>query len=132
MSNIMDIPEMVQEIKEATLVEWATTEAMYQSHERTTLDNEWTEEELKGCIYDTCTKHMDSKWCDKYKNRALMDRNLLLKQYMVEKLCTDNDVIEIYNREYGKNVDKQGFGINWFDEWTVKQIDRLMRENIVT
>ena len=75
--------------------------AMYQPVERTTLDGEWTEEELKSDIYDVCVEVMTDKVLSQYKYRALRDSNLLKLQYMAEHIADQiDDVIELYNKEY--------------------------------
>lgn len=105
--------------------------SMYESCEMTTLDNEWTESELSDGVYDVCSITMTDNLLDKYKHRALADRNLLLMQYMAEKITSENDLIDIYNREYGKNNDGKTFGIIWFDNKIKKMIKSILDGNIV-
>ena len=53
-------------------------------HIRTTVDDKWDEEELRGDVYDVCVEVMTPKLLEQYKYRALKDKDLLLPQYMAE------------------------------------------------
>lgn len=101
--------------------------AMYQPTVRYTLDNEWTAEELADDVQDECMK--SSKWV-KYTDRAVRDRNLLNMTQLAEKIIGDNDLIDRYNEAVAKDNSKV-FGIVKFDNWLVKEIDRILKDNLV-
>lgn len=106
--------------------------AMYQPVIRTTLDGEWTEEELKSDIYDVCVEVMTDKVINQYKFRALRDSNLLKLQYMAEHIADQiDDVIELYNKEYDKHREQKCFGIHWYDEAIKMMINRELKGNVV-
>ena len=68
---------------------------MYSSSPRTTIDDEWTEEELADNIDDECIKLID-KYKGKYVNKAVYDSNLLKPAYLAEKIKSESeDLIEI-------------------------------------
>jgi hypothetical protein len=105
--------------------------SVYGSSPRTTLDGEWTEEELAGDIYDECTKAVGD-YPQKYKNRAVYDSDLFKPQYLAEKIRNENDdLIEIYNKLYDQHRNENKFGIHWFDLWVQKQIRHIMSDNLV-
>lgn len=107
--------------------------AMYgHAEERTTLDKEWTYEELHENVYDVCMEHMTDKLLGKYVNKALFNADLLKPQYMADKLLNQiEDLIELYNSEYDKHRNEKCFGIVWFDEAIKKMITKELRENLV-
>ena len=106
--------------------------AMYQHIERTTLDGEWTEEELKSDIYDVCIETMTEKIIDKYKYRAINNKNLLNHHYMSEHILNQiDDVIEFYNKEYDKHRNENKFGIVWYDDAIKRVIMKSLEENLV-
>lgn len=104
---------------------------MYDSNERTTLDGEWTHEELDDNIYDECVK-LIPKYEQRHAGRAVYDRDLYLPQFLAEKIKTENgDLIEIYNREADKHRNENKFGICWFDKWIETQVKCIMNANLV-
>lgn len=104
---------------------------VYGSNPRTTLDGEWTEEELADNIDSECIK-LVPVYESKYKNRAVYDSDLLKPIYLAEKIKNESgDLIEIYNKEYDKHRNDKIYGIHWFDEWIKKQIRRIMDNNLV-
>lgn len=106
--------------------------AMYQPRVRTTLDGEWTEEELKEDVYDVCIEEMTADKLKKYQYRALRNRDLLKPQYMAETILNQiNDIIELYNTEYDKHRNERKFGIVWYDEAIKSKINKLLKENLV-
>lgn len=106
--------------------------AMYQSVKRTTLDGEWTEEELRDDIYDVCVEIMTEIELKKYTGRALHDQNLLKISYMSESISAEiDDVIELYNTEYDKHRQENKFGIYWYDETIKKLIIKKLKGNLV-
>ena len=102
----------------------------YSSAPRTTLDNEWTEEELSGDVYDECVKLLP-EYEQKYSNRAVYDKDLFKPAYLAEKITSENDLIEVYNKEYDKHRDQNMFGIVWFDKWIASTIRKIMNDNLV-
>lgn len=106
--------------------------AMYQPSVRTTLDGEWTEEELREDVYDICIETMTDSELKKYQYRALKDSDLLKTQYMAEKILDQiDDVVELYNKEYDKHRNDNKFGIAWYDEAIKSMINKLLEENLV-
>jgi hypothetical protein len=107
--------------------------AYYQSQaERYTLDGEWSESELESDIYDVCVEVITVELIEKYKHRAMLDRDLLKHQYMAEKVLEQvGDVVELYNREYDKNRHKKVFGIVFYDEAIKRMILKNIKENLV-
>lgn len=103
---------------------------MYNNSVRTTLDGEWDEDELVGDVLDECMKILPGMTA-RYTNRAMIDRDMMLPQYMASHICEENDLIEIYNREYDKHRNDGKFGITYFDEWLSKEITRLVNANLV-
>lgn len=106
--------------------------------ERTTLDNEWTEEELEGVLYDETIKILngtDGKkgWLEKNKNKALYDKLLTTPEYIVEDIKDRYDLIEIYNRacDMHRNDEKKLFGIHYFSDLAIKEVNKTLRNNIV-
>ena len=104
---------------------------LYSSSPRTTLDGEWTEEELADDIYDECSK-LVRVYKTKYRNCAVYDNNLYKPQYLAEKIKSESDdLIEIYNKCADKHRNENAFGIHWFDEWIHEQIKRILNANLV-
>lgn len=98
--------------------------------ERTTLDDEWTEEELRGDVYDECTKIL-TKVAPKHNTRAMYDSNLLKVPYLVEDICNEYDLIEEYNKQYDKHRHENKFGIHYFDDWLRSVINIKLAQNLV-
>lgn len=105
--------------------------AMYESHERTTLDREWTESELEADIYDVCLEVMTEQELKKYKYRALRNPDLLKIQYMAEHIEQQVDAIKLYNIEYDKHRHEKVFGIHWYDDALKKMILQELRDNLI-
>lgn len=105
--------------------------AMYESHERTTLDGEWSEGELSADIYDVCVEVMTEQELKKYKHRALKDPDLLKVQYMAEHIEQQTDVIKLYNTEYDKHRHEKAFGIRWYDDAIKKMILQELKNNLI-
>ena len=107
--------------------------AYYQGNiERTTIDGEWTESELKSDIYDEVKAVLEKEgYAEKFKYIALRDRDLLKTQYLTEYLCNNFDVIETYNKNYDKhrNDKPMKFGIHYFDEAVRRQIKITLDAN---
>ena len=98
---------------------------------RTTLDGEWTEEELAGDIVDECIKLLP-EYEKKYAHKAVYNENLYKPEYMAESIKIEaGDLIEVYNREYDRHRNDSKFGIYWYDEWVRQQIKRRMKSNLV-
>lgn len=115
--------------------------AYYQGDsERTTIDGEWTESELKDDIYDEA--HMilhgepgkNTGWLAFNLGRAVYDNDLLKEEFIVENICERYDLIEVYNRAYDlhRNDKPMLFGIHYFDELVQAEIKKLLKNNLVT
>ena len=104
---------------------------IYGSNPRTTIDDEWTEEELADNIDDECIKLLDV-YRGKYVNKAVYDSNLLKPAYLAEKIKSESeDPIEIYNSEFDKHRNDGIFGIHLFDRWIERQVRRILNSNLV-
>ena len=104
---------------------------------RTTIDNEWSEEDLKSDVDDEVLKFMspDNKnsYYNRNKSRPVYNKDLTHEEFVAEKIKSENDLVEIYNKEYDKHHSdsKQVFTIHYFDEWLQSEIKRIIDENIV-
>lgn len=108
-----------------------TWEPVYGSIHRTTLDGEWTDEELSSNIDDECFK-LVPEYKKKYENRAVYDENLFLPPYVAEKIKNESgDLIEIYNKCADAHRNEKMFGIHWFDKWIEEQVRHIMNKNLV-
>lgn len=114
--------------------------AYYQGNmERTTLDGEWTEDELKDDLWDEASKILngtgESKgWVDKHKDRAMINPDLCKVQYLVEDICTRYDLIEVYNKvvDAHRNDEKRLFWITYFDQIARAEIEKTLKKNLIT
>ena len=114
--------------------------AYYQGDiERTTLDGEWTEQELKDDLWDEANKFIngtkESKgWLETHKGRAMRDTDLCKVQYLVEDICTRYDMIEVYNKVVDMlRIDEHKlFGIEYFDQIARAEIEKTLKQNLVT
>ena len=109
---------------------------IYCSTEVTTLDGEWTLEDLKDDVYSEAKRILtpDSKWVKEASSRAMYDKELVLVQYMAEHISEQYDLIEVYNKAYAKHVNDTNrlFGIHYFDEEINKLIVKALKDNLVT
>ena len=104
---------------------------MYTGTIRTTLDCEWTHDELASNIDDECIKLIEV-YKDKYQNRAVYDKDLLKPAYLAEKIKNESDdLIEVYNKCADAHRNENKFGIYWFDKWIEKQVKRILNSNLV-
>lgn len=114
--------------------------AYYQGDiERTTLDGEWTEQELKDDLWDEANKFLngtkDAKgWLETHKGRAMIDPDLCKVQYLVEDICNRFDMIEVYNKvvDMHRNDEHKLFGIAYFDQIARAEIEKTLKQNLVT
>lgn len=114
--------------------------AYYQGDiERTTLDGEWTEQELKDDLWDEANKFLngtkESKgWLETHKGRVMRDPDLCKVQYLVEDICTRYDMIEVYNKvvDMHRNDEHKLFGIAYFDQIAMAEIEKTLKQNLVT
>jgi len=114
--------------------------AYYQGdQERTTIDGEWTEEELKDDVYSEALKILNGDkqtkgWLELNKGRALKDTNLDKPEFIVTNICDRFDLVEVYNRAYDihKNDKPRLFGIHYFDELARADVKKVLKENLVT
>lgn len=111
---------------------------MYGHVERTTIDNEWTYDELKGDLKDEIFKYMsDNNVTKRYENRAVYDEALAVYDdyasiKVEDEICAkDGDLIDAYNKQYHKRRAENKFGIHYFDEYVVSVYKRLLKENEV-
>jgi hypothetical protein len=109
--------------------------------ERTTLDGEWTEEDLKDDVWDEANKILngDKKkgtkgWIEQHEGRAVKDIDLLKVEYMVEDICSRYDIIEVYNKavDYNRNNPEKKFGICYFDELVRAEVNKVLKNNLLT
>lgn len=106
---------------------------MYQPTERVTIDKEWHEDELRANVYDMCINIMTPDLLERYKYRALKDKDLLLSQYMAEQILSQiDDVVELYNTEYNKHSNENCDGIKWYDIAITNMIYKELEENLAT
>lgn len=114
--------------------------AYYQGDlERVTLDGEWTESELKDDLWDEANKFLkgtkDFKgWLATHKGRAMRDPDLCKVEYLVEDICSRYDLIEVYNKvvDIHRNDEKKLFGIVYFDQIAIAEIEKTLKQNLVT
>ena len=112
---------------------------MYQGNvERTTLDGEWTESELREEIYSDVKAVLngDDKtkgWIESNKHKAVFDTDLIKAEYLTEKISNEIDVIELYNKAYDKhrNDERKLFPIHYYSEELKKVIKKVLRDNLV-
>ena len=107
--------------------------------ERYTLDGEWSESELKGSIADEAMKLLQGDktspgWIVKTSGRAKIDKDLEFPEFLANKIIDENDIIEKYNSLVDKhrNDPKVKFGICYFDEWCIKEMTKILNNNLVT
>lgn len=114
--------------------------AYYQGDiERTTLDGEWTESELKDCLWDTAHKYLHGEngktgWLAFCLGRAIKDESLLKEEFIVEDICSRYDLIEVYNKllDMHRNDKKKLFGIAYFDQISQEEVAKLLKNNLIT
>lgn len=114
--------------------------AYYQGNrERTTLDGEWTESELKDDLWDEANKFINGDkdntgWLEKHKGRAMRDPDLCKVQYLVEDICDRFDMIEVYNKvvDMHRNDEHKLFGIVYFDQIARAEIEKTLKQNLIT
>lgn len=139
MSKIYASKEDYEEAAEEEFRRKVTEMAYYQGdQERTTIDGEWTESELRDDVYEEANKILngtkDSKgWVEKNKFRAVKDETLLLPEFLTEDICSRYDLIEVYNRAYDKHRNDKPmlFGIHYFDDLVVAEVNKTLKENLV-
>ena len=102
--------------------------------ERTTLDGEWTYDELKDDIWSEAKKILrDEGWINKHKCRAFKDNDLLHEEFIVEDICNRYDLIEVYDRAYEthRNDKTIELGIYYFDELARAEVLKILKNNLV-
>lgn len=100
--------------------------------ERYTIDDEWSEEELKSNVYDVCVEVMTDRLLKKYEHKALYNTNLLNHQYMTDHILNQiGDVVEFYNDKYNSCHGDVIFKIVLFDNAIKSIILNDLRENVV-
>ena len=137
------IYESIDDYEEAYEKEFRNTVeeiAYYQGDiERTTIDGEWEESELKEDAYSEAKKILLGEngrtgWIENYRGRLLRDDNLIKPEYLSEEVASNYDLIEIYNKAYDlhRNDKPMKFVIHYFDEAIREKIKEILRENLVT
>lgn len=114
--------------------------AMYQGNiERYTIDREWTEEELKEDVMDEALKILKGTkdkegWLTKTTGRAKLDKDLDYPEFLANKVIDEYDLIEEYNKQVDKhrNDEVKKFGIHYFDEWCIKTLNKILKDNLIT
>lgn len=114
--------------------------AMYQGNaERYTLDKEWTEDELKEDVMDEALKLLNGTngsdgWLAKTKGRAKRDKDLDYPEFLANRVIDEYDLIEEYNKQLDKhrNDEVKKFGIHYFDDWCIKIMTKLLKENLLS
>ena len=101
--------------------------------ERTTLDGEWTESELIENIRDEAMILLEKEKKELIA-KACYNKDLLLPEFLSDKLINEIDVIE----EYNKLVDKHRhdavkcFGIQYFDKYIISEMRKILKDNLVS
>lgn len=113
--------------------------SIYGSVERTTLDGEWTEEELKETMLDEIAKilHGDKTnkgWLEINKHRAVKNKDFLHEEFICTNICDRFDLIEVYNRvvDLHRNDKPRLFGIHYFDQIVHKEVNKMLKENLIS
>lgn len=113
---------------------------MYQGNiERYTLDREWTEEELKDDVMDEAIRLLKGTtdkpgWVEKTKDRAKIDTDLDYPEFLANRVIDEYDLVEEYNKQVDKhrNDENKKFGIHYFDEWCIKIMEKILKDNLLT
>ena len=138
--NSMSDFEEAQEKEFREKVEVISSLSYYQGDtDRTTIDKEWTESELKDDLWSEAKKVLDgdknkSGWLSKNKFKAVYDEDLKKIEYLVEHLASELDLIEIYNGALDKHRNDKPmlFGIHYFDEAIRAEILKVLNNNLVS
>ena len=137
MSKIYTNMTSFEEAQEKEFRQAVETLGYYQGDtERTTIDGEWTETDLKEDVLDEAHKLLhDEKtgWLAKNKGRAVYNKDLLHEEFLCNEICDSLDLVEVYNTQYDlhRNDENRKFGIHYFDEYIVKQLNKILKENLV-
>ena len=140
MSKIYTSIESFEEAQEREFRAKVEEIAYYQGNiERTTIDGEWTESELKDDLWDEANKILNGDksqkgWVEKHSGRAMRDNDLCKVEFLVEDICTRYDLVEVYNRAYDmhRNDKPMKFGIHYFDELARAEINKTLKANLLT
>ena len=96
MSKIYTDIEEFEKAQETEFREKVEELAYYQGdNERTTIDGEWTESELRDDIWTEANAILKD-WIPKHINRAILDKDLTHEEFIVEDICNRFDIIEVY------------------------------------
>lgn len=140
MGKIYTSFEDFQAAKEKEFREAVEEVSYYQGEvERTTLDGEWTESDLKDDVYDETLKILNGideqpGWLEKHKGRAVKDEDLTKPEFIVTHICDNHDLIEVYNKCYdlNRNQKPMKFGIHYFDMAVRAEVNKILKENLLT
>jgi hypothetical protein len=103
---------------------------------RETLDCEWTEGDLIEEVQDLAFKILGNGkgkgWLEEHKYCAVKDKDLLHDEFVSNRICDENDLIEIYNTACDKhrNDENKLFGIHYFDDEIKLKINKLLSDNL--
>ena len=137
MSKIYTNMTSFEEAQEKEFRQAVETLGYYQGDtERTTIDGEWTEKDLKEDVLDEAHKLLHdekSGWLAKNKGRAVLNKDLLHEEFLCNEICDSLDLVEVYNTQYDlhRNDENRKFGIHYFDEYIVKQLNKILKENLL-
>lgn len=112
--------------------------AYYQGDsERTTLDGEWTESELKDDVYDETVKILNGHggvkgWLEVNKGRAVKDVQMTKAEFIANKIADTYDLVVVYNNVADKhrNDEHRMFGIHYFDELVHIEVNKILKANL--
>lgn len=134
--GMSDIEIKAEEEFKAKIVE---VQSYYRHRERTTIDGEWTYDELKEDLWGEAHKYLHGDgnktgWLAHCLGRALKDPLLLKEEYLVEDICDRYDLIEVYNKAYDmhRNDKPMMFGIHYFDELARAEVAKTLKNNLIT
>ena len=73
-------------------------------------------------------------WLTKTADRAKLDRDLDYPEFLANKVIDEYDLIEEYNKQVDKhrNDEVKKFGIHYFDEWCIKIMNKILKDNLIT
>lgn len=137
MSKIYTNMSSFEEAQEKEFRQAVETLGYYQGDtERTTIDGEWTETDLREDVLDEAHKLLNAEktgWLAKNAGRAVLNKDLLHAEFLCEEFCTEVDLIEIYNKQYDlhRNDSERKFGIHYFDEYIVKEMTKILKGNLL-
>lgn len=139
MGKIYESYEELEEAREKEFRDKVEEIAYYQGEqERTTLDGEWTESELKDDLYDIALEILNGKkgekgWIEEHKYSAIKDKDLLHPEFIVNDIVDRLDIVQVYNIAYDqhRNDKPRLFGIHYYDQLARNEIKQMLNNNLV-